>query len=108
MTKKQLTTTLNSTKAIDELFIYAYKLRKAGIDPTVVEELTKAILVGAPAVSFETNGEPLTKEQQKLIEVLRNNGFEVSQISTTILVKNIHFSELRDKVDKLLEENKDE
>ena len=107
MTKKQLTTTLNSTKAIDELFIYAYKLRKAGIDPTVVEELTKAVLVGAPAVSFETSGEPLTKEQQKLIEILRANGFEVSQVSDTIIVKSKHFSELRDMVDKVLEESND-
>ena len=85
MTKKSL----NSTKAIDELFIYAYKLRKAGIDHTVIEQLTKAILVGAPAVSFETSGEALTEEQQKLIETLRANGFEVSQVSNTIIVKSI-------------------
>jgi len=92
-----------STKGLDELFIYAYKLRKAGIDPTIVETLSKSILVGAPSISFELSNPELTDDQKALVKLLKDNGFEVHQYNTTLVVKNIHLQNLRDSYDKYVE-----
>ena len=97
-------TKFKSTKALDELFTYSYKLRRNGIDPTVIMNIVEAIMVGAPAVEFSIENDKLTKEQEELIKKLENNGFDVTRLESAIIVKDIHFDKLRSDIDKYLGE----
>lgn len=92
---------IKGLSALDELFIYAYRLRKNDIDPTVVETLTKAYLVGAPSCAFELTSSELTDDQKKLIENLENNGFETRIEGSTIIVKNVHLHKIKEAIDKM-------
>lgn len=94
----------SSTKALDELFTYSYKLRRNGIDPSVIMNIVEAIMVGAPAVEFSIENDKLTKEQEELIKKLEDNGFDVTKLESAIIVKDIHFDKLRLDIDKYLEE----
>ena len=93
------------TKSVlDELFISAYKLRKAGIDASIIETMSRTYLLGSTAAAFELSSETLTEEQVKLVEILKANGFDVTQLNKTLIVKNLHLEKLKAEVDKSFNE----